>query len=193
MDFFRHPTAEVDEGARVGKGTRIWHFCHIGANAELGRDCVLGQNVFIAPKVRVGNRVKIQNNVSVYEGVELEDDVFCGPSLVFTNISKPRCKYPQKGTKFYEKTLVKTGATLGANATILCGITIGRHAMIGAGAVVTRDVPDFAIVLGNPARRTGWVSEAGEKLDFDAKGRARCPKSKKNYRLQGGRVEECKP
>jgi UDP-2-acetamido-3-amino-2,3-dideoxy-glucuronate N-acetyltransferase len=180
--FFIHPLAAVDDGVEIGEGTKIWHFSHVQSGARLGRNCVLGQNVNIGNHVVIGNFVKIQNNVSVYEGVTLEDYVFCGPSMVFTNVINPRCKYPQVGTQYYEKTLVREGASLGANSTIICGHTIGRFAFVGAGSVVTKDVPDFARVVGNPARIVGWVSEAGPKLEFGAEGLAFCEKSGKRYR-----------
>ncbi|WP_273365862.1 acyltransferase [Alicyclobacillus herbarius] len=167
-----HPSAWVDEGATIGEGTRIWHFCHISSRAHIGRDCNLGQNVFVADNVVIGNRVKIQNNVSVYEGVTLEDEVFCGPSVVFTNVRTPRSAVPRSAHE-YEKTLVKQGATLGANATIVCGVTIGKAALVAAGAVVTHDVPDYARVAGVPARLVGWQCWCGEKLTFTA-GEARC-------------------
>lgn len=163
-EFFAHESSYIDDGAVIGKGTKIWHFCHIQSGAVIGENCTLGQNVNIANNVRIGNGVKIQNNVSVYEGVELEDYVFCGPSCVFTNDLTPRAKYP-KGRANYKKTLVKEGASIGANATIVCGHTIGKWALIGAGAVVTDDVPDHALMLGVPARQKGWVCECGEVLD----------------------------
>ena len=188
--FFVHPTAVVDAGVKIGAGTRIWHFCHVQTGARIGKNCVLGQNVNIADNVTVGNFVKIQNNVSVYMGVVLEDYVFCGPSMVFTNIVVPRSKYPQHGAEHYRITRVKEGASLGANSTILCGNTIGRFAFVGAGAVVTKEVPDFALVIGNPARIIGWLSEAGEKLKFDAGGFASCNRSGRKYRLENGRVRD---
>ncbi|HMY36704.1 MAG TPA: acyltransferase, partial [bacterium] len=166
--YFVHPLAVVDDNVEIGEGTKVWHFSHIQTGARIGKKCVFGQNVNVANHVKVGNFCKVQNNVSIYEGVELEDYVFCGPSMVFTNILDPRCKYPQVGAEFYIKTLVKEGASLGANSTIVCGHTVGRSALVGAGAVVTKDVPDFALVVGNPARIVGWVSEAGKKLNFDA-------------------------
>ena len=190
--YFVHETAAVDESVEISEGTKIWHFCHIQSGARIGKKCVLGQNVNIGNNVTIGNFVKIQNNVSVYEGVTLEDYVFCGPSMVFTNIIDPRSKYPQVGAKFYIKTLVREGASLGANSTILCGHTIGRFAFIGAGAVVTKDIPDFALVVGNPARIVGWMSEAGKKLNFDKDGYAYCKKSNKRYKLQKGKVKEVK-
>jgi UDP-2-acetamido-3-amino-2,3-dideoxy-glucuronate N-acetyltransferase len=188
--FFVHPLAVVDSGVEIGPDTKIWHFSHVQTGARIGSNCILGQNVNIAENARIGNFVKIQNNVSVYEGVVLEDYVFCGPSMVFTNVSVPRGKYPQAGTSYYRPTLVKEGASLGANSTILCGHTIGRFAFVGAGAVVTKDVPDFGLVVGNPARLVGWMSEAGEKLKFDATGSATCPRSGRRYRLENGRVRD---
>jgi len=182
--------AVVDDNVEIGDGTKIWHFSHVQSGSKIGHHCVIGQNVNVANNVTIGNYVKIQNNVSVYEGVELEDYVFCGPSMVFTNILDPRCKYPQVGAEFYIKTVVKEGASLGANSTIVCGHTIGRAALVGAGAVVTKDVPDFALVVGNPARIVGWVSEAGKKLAFDKDGYAYCEKSKKKYHLSNGSVKE---
>lgn len=167
-DFYIHPTSLCDDGAAVGSGTKIWCFCHIQSGAVIGNDCVLGQNVNISNNVKIGNGVKIQNNVSVYEGVEIEDYVFCGPSCVFTNDLTPRAGYP-KGPSKYIKTLVRSGASIGANATIVCGHTIGRYAMIGAGAVVTKNVPDHALMLGVPAIQSGWVCECGEILDKELK------------------------
>lgn len=189
-NYFVHALAVVDDNVEIGEGTKVWHFSHIQTGARIGKKCVFGQNVNVANHVKVGNFCKVQNNVSIYEGVELEDYVFCGPSMVFTNILDPRCKYPQVGAEFYIKTLVKEGASLGANSTIVCGHTIGRSALVGAGAVVTKDVPDFALVVGNPARIVGWVSEAGKKLNFDAQGFAYCEKSKKKYKFENGLVKE---
>lgn len=189
-NFFVHPLAAVDDNVEIGEGTKIWHFSHVQSGARIGKKCVLGQNVNIGNNVTIGNFVKIQNNVSVYEGVTLEDYVFCGPSMVFTNIIDPRSKYPQVGAEFYILTLVKEGASLGANSTIVCGHTIGRFAFVGAGAVVTKDVPDFALVVGNPARIVGWMSEAGKKMTFDKDGYAYCDKAKKRYKLEHGRVKE---
>jgi len=157
-----HPSSFVDEGCEIGDGTKIWHFCHIMPGARIGRGCNLGQNVVVSPQVVIGNNVKIQNNVSVYTGVILEDDVFCGPSMVFTNVNNPRSHVPRRHE--YQQTLVKRGASLGANTTVVCGHTIGQYALVGAGAVVTRDVPDFALMVGNPARITGWMCRCGEKL-----------------------------
>jgi len=163
-DYFVHESSYSDEGAIIGKGTKIWHFSHVQKGSQIGENCTLGQNVNIANNVKIGNNCKIQNNVSVYEGVELEDYVFCGPSMVFTNVKTPRCKYPQRGSDFYYKTLLKEGASVGANATIVCGHTIGRHALIAAGAVVADDVPDYALMMGVPAKRKYWVCECGEIL-----------------------------
>ena len=173
-----HETAVVDEGAVIGDGTNVWHFTHISSGAVIGHDCRFGQNVFVGRDVKIGNNVKIQNNVSVYEGVTLEDDVFCGPSMVFTNVSAPRSAFPKGGV--YEKTLVRRGATLGANSTIVSGVTLGEHAFIGAGSVVTKDVPDFALVYGNPAQRRGWRCPCGGSIQNDA-----CPDCKSRFRLDG--------
>lgn len=169
IDYFVHESSYIDEGTVVGKGTKIWHFCHIQSGAVIGEFCSLGQNVNIASNVKIGNGVKIQNNVSVYEGVELEDYVFCGPSCVFTNVISPRSKYPKKRAE-YKKTLVKTGATIGANATVLCGHTIGKWSLIGAGAVVMSDVPDYALMTGVPARLSGYVCECGRRYVKTSKG-----------------------
>ncbi len=188
--YYINEHAVVDDGVKIGEGTKIWHFTHVQSGAKIGRHCTVGQNVNIANNVTSGNNGKIQSNVSVYEGVTLEDYVFCGPSMVFTNILDPRSKYPQGGAQYYIKTLVKEGASLGANSTIVCGHTIGRFAFVGAGAVVTKDVPDFALVVGNPARIVGWVSEAGKRLVFDKAGVAHCEKSGKNYKMENGRVRE---
>lgn len=163
-DYFVHESSYVDEDVVIGKGTRIWHFSHVQKGARIGEGCTFGQNVNVANDVRVGNFCKVQNNVSLYQGVELEDYVFCGPSMVFTNVRVPRCKYPQRGGAHYLRTLLKEGASIGANATIVCGHTVGRHAFVAAGAVVTKDVPDYAVVMGVPARRTGWACECGEFL-----------------------------
>jgi len=165
-NYFVHESSCVDEPCRIGVGTKIWHFSHIMKNSEIGNNCNIGQNVVISSGVILGNNVKIQNNVSVYEGVELEDWVFCGPSMVFTNILKPRSEFPQRGSEYYKKTLVKKYASIGANATIICGNIIGRYSIIGAGAVITKDVPDYALVVGNPGKIIGWVNNEGEKLEF---------------------------
>lgn len=183
-DFYVNDFAVVDANVQIGEGTKIWHFSHIQSGSKIGKKCVFGQNVNVGNNVTIGDYCKVQNNVSIYEGVTLEDYVFCGPSMVFTNILNPRCKYPQVGAQFYVKTLVKEGASLGANCTIVCGITIGRHAMVGAGAVVTKDVPDFALVVGSPARIIGWYSEGGERLKFDEKGFAECKKSGIRYQMK---------
>ena len=182
-----HPTAIVDEGAQLGDGCRVWHFVHISAGARVGDGCSFGQNVFVG-NVRIGNNVKIQNNVSVYDAVTLEDDVFCGPSMVFTNVHNPRAAVPRKNE--YRPTLVKRGATLGANCTIVCGVTIGESAFVGAGAVVSRDVPDFALMLGVPARQAGWMSRFGERLPLPLRGEgeAVCPVTGERYRLAGETV-----
>ena len=163
-DFFAHESSCIDENVEIGEGTKIWHFSHIQSGAIIGTNCSIGQNVNIGNNVKIGNSVKIQNNVSVYEGVELEDYVFCGPSMVFTNIRLPRSEFPQKGSEYYERTLVKKSASIGANATIVCGITIGRYALIGSGAVVTKDVPDYALVIGNPGKVIGKVDQRGNRV-----------------------------
>ena len=188
--YFKHESAYIDESVEIGEATKIWHFRHVQKGARIGNNCILGQNVNVGSNVSIGNYVKIQNNVSIYEGVTLEDYVFCGPSMVFTNILNPRSKYPQVGAQYYIKTLVKEGASLGANCTIVCGHTIGRFAMVGAGAVVTKDIPDFALVAGNPARIIGWYSEAGEKLMFDEDGIAKCERSGKTYKLENNLMHE---
>lgn len=185
-DFYAHATAFVDEGCRIGKGTRIWHFSHIMRDAVIGENCNLGQNVVISPSVVLGNGVKVQNNVSVYSGVICEDHVFLGPSCVFTNVINPRSAISRKHE--FQKTIVREGASIGANATVICGIEIGAYAMIGAGTVVTRTVPAFALVMGNPGRQTGWVSKAGHKLEFDASNHAQCPETGERYRLMEGAV-----
>ncbi len=185
-DYFAHKTAILDEGCRIGEGTRIWHFTHIMSEAVIGKSCVLGQNVMVANRVTIGDNVKIQNNVSVYEGVICEDDVFLGPSMVFTNVINPRAFIERKHE--FRPTLVKKGATIGANATIVCGHTIGRYALIGAGAVVTHDVPDYALITGNPGRQAGWVSEYGCRLVFNEEGIAVCPESGQRYQLSENQV-----
>lgn len=184
-DFFVHESAYADEGCFIDSGTRIWHFSHIQKGAHIGTNCTIGQNVNVANNVRIGNFVKIQNNVSVYEGVELEDYVFCGPSMVFTNVLNPRCEFPQKGSEFYHTTHVGRGVSIGANATIVCGNNIGAYAFIGAGAVVTKDVPDYALVLGTPGRVAGWVCRCGGRLSFDSH-MSTCAKCSRVYeKLQG--------
>ena len=163
-DYFVHESSYVDENVVIGKDTKIWHFCHVQSGAQIGKGCSIGQNVNIGNNVKIGNHVKIQNNVSLYEGVELEDYVFCGPSMVFTNIRLPRSEFPQVGSEFYEKTLIKKSASIGANATIVCGVIIGRYALIGSGAIVTKDVPDFSLVMGNPGRIVGLVDKKGNRV-----------------------------
>jgi UDP-2-acetamido-3-amino-2,3-dideoxy-glucuronate N-acetyltransferase len=192
MNYFAHESAYIDEPCEIGEGTKIWHYSHVQKNAKIGKNCVLGQNVNVANNVTIGDNCKIQNNVSIYEGVTLEDYVFCGPSMVFTNVLDPKCKYPQVGSQYYHKTLVKENASIGANATIVCGNTLGKHSMIGAGAVVTKDVPDYALVVGSPAKVIGWVSEAGKRLSFDDEGYAFCEKSNKRYKYEHNRVYEVK-
>ncbi|HCM76896.1 MAG TPA: N-acetyltransferase [Cytophagales bacterium] len=184
--FFSHETAVIDEGCEIGLGTKIWHFSHIMPGCKIGSNCNIGQNVVISPEVVLGNNVKVQNNVSIYSGVICEDDVFLGPSMVFTNVINPRSAVNRRGQ--YSKTLVKKGASIGANATIVCGHDIGRFAFIGAGAVVTKEVPDYALVVGNPAKQTGWMSEYGHKLKFDDNGSAECPESHEKYKLEYGVV-----
>lgn len=181
-DYFIHTSSFVETGAQIGAGTHIWFFCHIMAPSKIGKNCNLGQNVMIGKNVTIGNHVKIQNNVSVYEGVELQDDVFIGPSVVFTNVINPRSFIERKAE--FKSTIVEHGATLGANATIICGITIGAYALIGAGAVVSKSVLPFALVVGNPAKQIGWVSKAGHKLQFDEKGFAICPETQEKYILK---------
>ena len=191
INFYVDKHAVVDDNVEIGEGSKVWHFSHVQSGSKIGKKSILGQNVNIGNNVTIGNFVKIQNYVSVYEGVTLEDYVFCGPSMVFTNILNPRSKYPQVGAQYYIKTLVKEGASLGANSTIVCGVTIGRFAMVAAGSVVTKNVPDFALVMGNPARIKGWWSEAGKKLEFDKDGIAFCERSNKKYKLENGIVKEC--
>lgn len=186
--YTAHPTAVIDEGCEIGEGTKIWHFSHIMPNCKIGKNCNIGQNVVISPDVVLGANVKVQNNVSIYTGVICEDDVFLGPSMVFTNVTNPRSAVNRRGQ--YSKTIVKKGASIGANATIVCGHDIGRFAFIGAGAVVTKTVPDYALVIGNPARQTGWMSEYGHKLKFDASGIAVCEESKEKYKLENGTVSK---
>jgi UDP-2-acetamido-3-amino-2,3-dideoxy-glucuronate N-acetyltransferase len=183
-----HPSAIVDDGARLGEGCRVWHFVHICGGARIGNDCSFGQNVFVGNDVTIGNNVRIQNNVSVYDAVTLEDDVFCGPSMVFTNVYNPRSAVDRKSQ--YRSTLIRRGATLGANCTIVCGVTVGQNAVVGAGAVVQKDVPDFALVVGVPARQVGWMSRFGERLDLPLRGNAEavCPATGEHYQLNGGQV-----
>lgn len=188
MKFFAHETAVIDEGCTIGEGTKIWHFSHIMPDCVIGEKCNIGQNVVISPGVILGNNVKIQNNVSIYTGVICEDDVFLGPSMVFTNVINPRSAVNRRDQ--YSKTTVKKGASIGANATIVCGHDIGRYAFIGAGAVVTKNVPDYALVVGNPARQIGWMSEYGHRLEFDTNGKAVCPESGENYELNEGVVNK---
>ena len=184
MNVTIHSTAIVDEGAKIGEGSRIWHWAHVCSGARIGNGCSLGQNVFVGNDVVIGNNVKIQNNVSVYDAVTIEDDVFCGPSMVFTNVYNPRSAVTRKDE--YRKTLIKRGATLGANCTIVCGVTIGEYAFIGAGAVINRDVPNYALMVGVPAKQIGWISQHGERLDIPMSGDATttCPATGKRYRLQ---------
>lgn len=185
-EYYAHPTAVVDEGCEIGAGTKIWHFTHIMPNCRIGRNCNFGQNVVISPGVVLGNNVKVQNNVSIYTGVTCDDDVFLGPSCVFTNVTNPRSAVNRRDQ--YAKTHVGQGASIGANATIVCGHDIGKFAFIGAGAVVTKNVPDYALVIGNPARQAGWMSEYGHKLAFDEDGKAVCQESGQQYLLNDGRV-----
>jgi UDP-2-acetamido-3-amino-2,3-dideoxy-glucuronate N-acetyltransferase len=187
-DFFAHETAVIDEGCQIGKGTKIWHFSHIMPNCVLGERCNIGQNVVVSPEVVLGNNVKVQNNVSIYTGVICEDDVFLGPSMVFTNVMNPRSGINRRDQ--YSKTTVKKGASIGANATIVCGNDIGEYAFIGAGSVVTKTVLPFALVVGNPARQIGWMSEFGHRLEFDQNGIATCPESNENYQLVAGLVSK---
>jgi UDP-2-acetamido-3-amino-2,3-dideoxy-glucuronate N-acetyltransferase len=187
-DFFAHETAVIDEGCKIGTGTKIWHFSHIMTGAEIGENCNIGQNVVVSPGVKLGKNVKVQNNVSIYTGVICDDDVFLGPSMVFTNIINPRSEIIRRDN--YETTIVERGASIGGNATIICGKIIGRYAFVGAGAVVTKDVKPYALVVGNPARQTGWMSEFGQKLSFDKKGYAVCPESEDRYHLENGIVSK---
>jgi UDP-2-acetamido-3-amino-2,3-dideoxy-glucuronate N-acetyltransferase len=185
-EYFAHETAVIDEGATIGKGTKIWHFSHVMTGSEIGENCNIGQNVVVSQGVRLGRNVKVQNNVSIYTGVICDDDVFLGPSMVFTNIINPRSAIIRKDS--YVSTIVEKGASIGANSTIICGNRIGRYSFIGAGAVVTKEVKPYALVVGNPARQTGWMSEFGHKLQFDDMGFAVCPESGEKYRLQDGDV-----
>ena len=188
MNYYAHETAIIDHGASIGDDTRIWHWVHISGGAVIGKKCSFGQNVFVGNRVRIGDNVKVQNNVSIYDNVTLEDDVFCGPSMVFTNVYNPRSAIERKHE--FRNTLVKRGATLGANCTVVCGTTIGRYAFVGAGAVVNRDVPDYALVVGVPGKRIGWMSEYGEKLDLPLSGEADaiCPHTKACYSLRDGKI-----
>lgn len=186
MHFYQHETSVIDEGATIGAGTKVWHFCHVMASAVIGDQCILGQNVFVGAKVVLGSRVKVQNNVSLYEGVICEDDVFIGPGAVFTNVVNPRSFVERKSE--FKKTVIKRGASIGANATVVCGINIGAFALIGAGAVVTKDVHAYALMVGNPAKQTGWVSEYGEKLHFNEEGLAECIATNTRYQLKENRV-----
>lgn len=184
--YFAHETAIIDEGCIIGEGSKIWHFSHIMPHCIIGKNCNIGQNVVVSPEVILGNNVKVQNNVSIYTGVICEDDVFLGPSMVFTNVINPRSAIIRKDQ--YKKTIVKKGASIGANATIVCGITIGEYAFVGAGTVVTKDVKPYALVVGNPSRQTGWMSEYGHKLHFNEQGIAVCPESKQKYKLENNQV-----
>ncbi len=186
MSYFAHETAVIDDGCEIGDGTKIWHFSHVMPNCKIGEGCNLGQNVVVSPNVKLGANVKVQNNVSIYTGVECEDDVFLGPSMVFTNITNPRSAIVRRGQ--YEKTMVKRGATIGANATVICGNHIGEFALIGAGAVVTKEVPPYALYVGNPGKQIGWVSEYGHRLVFDENGNAACPESGEEYRMIENKV-----
>jgi len=187
-DVFVHESSYIDDDVQIGEGTKIWHFSHILKNCKIGKECSFGQNVVIGPKVTIGNKVKVQNNVSIYEGVTLEDSVFCGPSCVFTNVYNPRSNIDRKNE--FKKTLLKKGSTIGANCTIICGITIGSYSFIGAGAVVIKNVPDYALIVGVPGKQIGWISEYGDKLDLpiDGDAEAICKKSNQRYKLQNGKV-----
>jgi len=190
MNFYAHETAVIDEGCKIGEGVKIWHFSHIMPNCEIGENCNIGQNVVISPEVVLGRNVKIQNNVSIYTGVICEDDVFLGPSMVFTNVINPRSAVNRRGE--YLKTIVKKGASIGANATVVCGKNIGSYALIGAGAVVTKEVPNYALLVGNPARQIGWVSEYCHRLHFNENGIAICPESNQEYQLKNNSVQRLK-
>lgn len=187
-NYFSHETAVIDEGCEIGEGTKIWHFSHIMPNSVIGKGCNIGQNVVVSPDVVLGDNVKVQNNVSIYTGVVCEDDVFLGPSMVFTNVINPRSAVKRRDQ--YLKTLVKKGASIGANATIVCGNDIGEYAFIGAGAVVVKEIQPYALVVGNPSRQIGWISEYGHRLDFDEKGNALCPESQEKYALNDGKVKK---
>ncbi len=186
MNYFAHETAVIDDGCEIGEGTKIWHFSHIMTKVQLGKNCNVGQNVVVSPEVILGNNVKVQNNVSIYTGVICEDDVFLGPSMVFTNIINPRSAVIRTGE--YQKTTVKKGATIGANATIVCGNDLGEYCFIGAGTVITKEVLPYALMVGNPGKHIGWMSKYGHRLDFDEAGLATCPESKEKYRLSDGKV-----
>lgn len=192
--FFVHESSYVDDHVELGEGTKVWHFSHVQSHSKIGKNCSIGQNVNIATHVSIGNYVKIQNNVSVYEGVSLEDYVFCGPSMVFTNILNPRSEFPQRGSEYYIKTLVKKSASLGANSTIVCGITVGSYAFVAAGAVVTKDVPDYALVMGNPAKLTGWMCKCATKLNLSpdpaSEESAQCSNCGRGYHKHKLQVEE---
>ena len=183
--YFAHESSYVDDNVEIGEGTKIWHFSHIQSGTKIGENCVFGQNVNVGNNVIIGNNIKVQNNVSIYEGVELEDYVFCGPSMVFTNILDPRCEFPQRGKEYYVKTLIKRGASLGANSTIVCGNTVGKYVFVGSGAVVTKDIPDHALVTGVPSKITGWMCRCGEKLsltkDPESIETDTCPRCKREY------------
>jgi UDP-2-acetamido-3-amino-2,3-dideoxy-glucuronate N-acetyltransferase len=187
-EYFAHETAVIDDGCKIGKGTKIWHFSHVMTGSEIGENCNIGQNVVISPGVKLGKNVKVQNNVSLYTGVICEDDVFLGPSMVFTNVINPRSAIIRKDS--YSTTIVEKGASIGANCTIVCGNKIGTYSFIGAGAVVTKDVKPYALVVGNPARQTGWMSEYGHKLNFDTSGFASCPESRERYKIEDGKVSK---
>jgi UDP-2-acetamido-3-amino-2,3-dideoxy-glucuronate N-acetyltransferase len=187
-EYFAHETAVIDEGCEIGNGTKIWHFSHLMSGCKLGENCNLGQNVVVSPEVVLGKNVKVQNNVSIYTGVTCEDDVFLGPSMVFTNVINPRSNVNRRGQ--YTETIVREGVSIGANATIVCGHNIGRFAFIGAGAVVTKEVPAYALVVGNPARQIGWMSEYGHRLEFDENNMAECPESQERYMLEAGKVRK---
>jgi len=188
MNYFAHETAVIDDGCEIGEGTKIWHFSHIMTNCNIGKKCNIGQNVVVSPNVVLGNNVKVQNNVSIYTGVICEDDVFLGPSMVFTNVINPRSAVVRRNE--YLQTVVKKGASIGANATIICGNNIGQFAFIGAGAVVTKEVLPYALVIGNPSKQVGWMSEFGHRLDFDEKGLASCPESNEKYQLKDNKVQK---
>ncbi|PIP55222.1 MAG: N-acetyltransferase [Bacteroidetes bacterium CG23_combo_of_CG06-09_8_20_14_all_32_9] len=190
LEYFAHESAVIDQGCTIGKGTKIWHFSHIMSNCKIGERCNIGQNVVVSPEVVLGNNVKVQNNVSIYTGVICEDDVFLGPSMVFTNVINPRSAVIRRNQ--YKRTLVKKGASIGANSTIVCGVTLGEFCFIGAGAVVTKDVKPYALVVGNPARQSGWISEFGHRLNFNSEGIAVCTESKEKYRLKNNQVLKIK-